>query len=570
MTSLRSLNTKVLLVHTAKGVAEAIAGDLRSKGITVDIEPDLEAALAMVARRCHHCVLLEAMPEAEDGELPFSEIIGAIRSNWGKDAFAFLLDKGEQRRGSAYHLIAGGRVADPNDNDISKLVKFTRDPGATGLNWDIEINFGGQSNYAQDKTADILPQTEDILRQLFAADFKTGAVPGKSADAKLNVFMLDESGFSGAAVLVVAIYKTAQVSPVFAVKISESEKNADEHRRTVDFNARVPLAAPQVSGSAVAVGGEFGGFRMSYIADGDQLYKAISRADCDEHLAKCERFLDQTVAILDQGLYSHGLMGSGADPWIDLAKLQTLEGIPDSFNQLAKQFSPSGGAREGWNLQAEQWIVQIAPFFSNTPPRNYLPEDLWLTMVHGDLHTRNIIVGKDFERVLILDPHSEDNCSPLTDFAKLEAHVMLDVLAINHKLAPDSVFKYLNQLYPTNAKTAFDLPLNGAVLFPKNFNVQKVTRLVKKVRALALDVAKKHGKFPNASNIEERAYSHYLLLLLHAVVRSMYWIKGDRFSARQKLLCLLMGSRIHDVLSGSTTTQITKTELPSTKQEKQE
>ena len=555
MSTLNALKRRVLIVEDEAVYGIALQQELTDKGFEVEWVRTLEEGRKAIRAVRHHFVLLDLHLHSVDVRNPHGiELAREIRDCWpegSKEAF-MLLTADDMREVAGYRNAVGGRLFSKKtlEQCVAEAMQVSGDAQLTGYNWalrigdttptNIAIAMNSGANIADEKLKSAM---EDLVRQFFRSE------------ASVNIAMLGETGFSGAQLFKIAQPSSKGRPRMYALKVADKEDIEKEaqalsnHVEPYGFDV-----VPQLKNVAFARNTDVGGIQYHLVTEAIPFTKVIIDANSDDAIEECCRFLRRCFDALSECWYS----SSSIVRWDTTQEVFDSTFCQNAVTQFDRCFSKYSKSKA--NSEFRYSLRGCRAKVRN--PIQYLPlaiepSDFPKSIVHGDLHSGNILVKDKSRNIALIDIAStRDGRSPFVDFAKFETHLIMDLMN-SSRLNVDlpGRLAVLSSLY-SSPDFLWDWQNRGN----QTRNQEKAAKILICLRSLLNDfVNSVLSRMTNTENSLSQ-YRNYCADLFYWYTKCWNWLDHQSFTEEDRYVnlvaCSLVLDRALSAKSGQDVTEI--------------
>jgi len=443
MAVLNIIPKKVLYVDFQRGFRDHISEILREHGFNVKIASNKKQAVSLLKKREFHFFIFNYYIESCDpGSPDYRDLVEEIVNN-----------KPEEYHNS-YYVLTPEDITPDNLKTLKSLVRdrfchkldkdlFPKIKSAfnnyTPQNWEIEIkaNYPDEiewytSNCDEPVSPDarsLFYATEEICRRLYNES--------RYNSQTLIVKLLKHQ--SSNKKLIQASLKLSDAAPRwYVIKIGHIERIKEEYLRINEsvIDTLLPMQSSFLSRPALSEELKIGGLQFALVDESFQMKELYLNTPFDEFEDVIKK-LDDAFQLLEQAWYQH-THSDGNDIGAEVVIGRIKESLPNgkSFEDLFMECF--GDALALVDIPQEDLLTYdtSAIRLVMINPLKYVtdicvPDDdqpLYISTVHGDLHTGNLLLNKSGTIIPIDFAYTRKRQPLYSDFAKMEEHVIEDLL----------------------------------------------------------------------------------------------------------------------------------------------
>jgi len=416
----------------------------------------------------------------------------------------------------------------------------------TPYNWEIEIEDNLDCDLLSNTFSEL--QESSMIHVCFIVELLIRKLFNDASDLQmLKVSLFRSQGYSQASILhAVPFYVDKRVShPDHLIKIESSsscsieDENYKKYVHDAAFMNKTTLLRRAYMPPLL------GALDYEIKSGSDTLLNYYKTFEADNNLIA--KLLDNMLDELDDNWYCNASVNQG---FFIKEIFNGLSEDRDNIKNIFKHAFPELEAQitnDFIDINVEDIYIKIHN------PLNIFPlKDSKLTycpysVIHGDLHFGNIMVQSKNYSPFIIDFYSLKESAPLyVDFAKLEEHLIIDLLSfngLNSKLVNKLLSSLPEILINSDIK---EVSLSDLKEYENISTISRALLIIKTIRSKAYDISERiYGRNKDKYSFNQCFPVHYQLSLLREFIISWNWVRG--FPFYKKILNLSIISRIIEI-----------------------
>ncbi len=535
MTIQGSMDKRILLVEPDPSFMALLKLGLQDMGFAVTVEQTIAGASARLRRDTFHFCVFALHVDTVDVDDPDGlALVKTYRDSSPPNYYnGWVILTSEDDYSPAVNAVrrfCDGHLFAKDDRD--RLFRQLKEAfeNFTPQDWLLDITDSlpravALTDSSSGRSAPLAGPLDDILRQLFGGEGRIAVCP------------LADQGYSDTLLLSVVPPRRVTSPRWSVVKVGFSDDIHDEERRILEHVRPTDLA-------------ELGRFVRSAEAHADGvaalMFDLVSEAkqlSClyKEDEKRAASMLRKTVEVLDTAWYCHsrttlGELGGGRllSPFADERDIWQ-DRLRQSFPEL--EGDPANDERLYWRSAGVELIL-VNPFQA-IPPEDDAQQPFVTSTIHGDLHTRNVLVCPRNGPVPIDFAHTDADQPIYVDFAKLESHIVADLLEKPDHLSNNELLMLLGFLRQCLcvpdfvAASAGDVEIDSAHYMRAWVFISTTRKGLSRRLKTSIETVKERWDQQKAAQ-----WQIYRYALLAQYMKAWKWLAGATPMARAKnLLC---------------------------------
>lgn len=553
-----NIKRHILLVDDEPGFLKSVKPSLEKRGFIIDCPASSEEVIQKIKDKSHHFYIFDLHFEAFIHSDPTAgKFIRTMKEHLPKyleDSWVVLTADDEQSDSFKFISDMSPQHIRKKD-DLEKIIEWILEcfNEFTPYNWLLEIEDTIEniefslSEGIKLSGIEALGEVEELIRFFFRRE------------AYIAVSYLQEQGYSSSVLLSAAPRANSRKfkSLWYVIKIGKKELCKREKDNYINYVKSTDFKNKALLIDDASTIGSLGGLLFELKKESKPLKNLYIDARSDADFNKVKNLVLDMLDELDYTWYSEANLESS------IIARRLFNDI--SMDELSRKFSSIFTEITDNNLhiiwQVGDYRVVLNNPLKYIPPKNDGVCDYVYCLVHGDLHLGNILVQKQWRKSIpiLIDFASINPDNPLfRDFAKLEEHILIDLLTLEDSLSVEVANKLLDcasLVTKSESLNNYEIPRMDSRQFENTHKL--ISEIRKKLYKISTRILK--GKvYEMNEKMEKILLRGYLYSLLKELINSWYWLES--FSPTKKMLNLMVISKIIDryCKAGSPSTTITK------------